>query len=462
LGSQEPAGIRSGASRRFEQNNQKIVNFLLLNQTFYPDVASSGQHLADLAVGLVARGHTVTVITSRRAYDEPQTVFGKEEIWRGVHILRVGSTGFGKNARWRRALDFASFIALICLKVPLLHRHDVVVALTSPPLVSLVGVWLARLHKSRFVYWVMDLNPDEAIAGRWLRANSILTRFLESISRLSLRKAQRIIVLDRFMFERIVAKGIPAPRISVLPPWSHDPEIRFDPAGRESFRLKHGLKGKFVVMYSGNHSPCHPLDTILAATARLLCHPDIIFCFIGGGTEFRKIQRMVDLSTTHISSQREHHSEQKILCLPYQPLSGLSASLSAADLHLVVMGNDFVGLVHPCKIYNLLRIGSPVVYIGPKPSPLFDILSGENRADSACLAHGDVDGLMRVIEARRQLGIQPRAMHPVFPLETFSKATILPQLIARLEAEGECSTRRANPRVGWRRRFLSMGTIIRP
>jgi colanic acid biosynthesis glycosyl transferase WcaI len=323
------------------------LKFLFLNQTFYPDVASSGQHLGDVAVELAARGHAVTVITGRRAYDDPRTVFAREEIWRGVHILRVGSTGLGKNTKWRRALDFASFIVLVCARIPWLDRPDVVVALTSPPLISLVGVWLARLHKSRFVYWVMDLNPDEAVAGRWLQPNSVTTKILERISRLSLRHADRVVALDRFMFERIVGKGILPERISVLPPWSHDPEVRLDPAGRARFRKQHGLVGKFVVMYSGNHSPCHPLDTVVEAARSLANEREIVFCFIGGGTEFRKIQRRIASARSRPNKARS--GGLNALCLPYQPLSRLAASLSAADLHLVILGNAFVGLVHPLQ-----------------------------------------------------------------------------------------------------------------
>lgn len=72
------------------------MKFLLLNQTFYPDVVSTAQHLADLAAGLAARGHEVTVIAGRRAYDDPQTAFPRRQTWRGVRILRVGIRDSGK------------------------------------------------------------------------------------------------------------------------------------------------------------------------------------------------------------------------------------------------------------------------------------------------------------------------------------------------------------------------------
>ena len=96
------------------------MKFLLLNQTFYPDVMATGQYLTEVAVRLVERGHEVTVVTSRRAYDHAETQFPKRETWRGIRIYRVASTGFGKGAKWRRAADFASFLALCSLRLALL------------------------------------------------------------------------------------------------------------------------------------------------------------------------------------------------------------------------------------------------------------------------------------------------------------------------------------------------------
>src|SRR5213075_2325826 len=115
------------------------MKILLLNQAFHPDVVSSGQHLTDLALALVERGHAVTVVTGRRAYDNPGVRFARRERWNGIEIIRVASTGFGKAAKWKRAADFASFMACCCCRLAALPRHDAVVALTSPPLVSFIG-----------------------------------------------------------------------------------------------------------------------------------------------------------------------------------------------------------------------------------------------------------------------------------------------------------------------------------
>src|SRR5262249_38179864 len=156
------------------------------------------------------------------------------------------------SARWRRAADFASFTANCFFRMLLLPRADLVIALTSPPLISALGAFLVRLKGGKFIFWVMDLNPDEAIAAGWIRAESRVGRSLSSVLRYSLRHSDCLIALDRFMAQRLVDKGVPERKIAVIPPWSHDSAVFRDDEGRAAFRREHGLEGKFVVMYSGN------------------------------------------------------------------------------------------------------------------------------------------------------------------------------------------------------------------
>lgn len=397
------------------------MKILLLNQTFHPDVASSARHLSDLAVGLIEHGHEVTVLTGRRAYDDPTQSFPREEIWHGIRIIRVASSGLGKASRWKRAADFASFTACCAARIAFLPRPDVVVSLTSPPLISVLGAAWAGLRRSRFIYWVMDLNPDEALAAGWLRRGSLPALCLEFLSRFSLRAAHRIIALDRFMEREILAKGIQPDRLSVIPPWSDDDIAGFDLDGRKRFRQQHGLARKFVVMHAGNHSPCHPLDTLLAAADRLSGDPSIVFCLVGGGSEWRRM--------------RASGLPRNIRMLPYQPRESLGALLSAADLHVVVMGAPFVGLVHPCKIYNILRIGSPLLYIGPNSGPISELIRNANQGFTAASArHGDPGGLVRQIRAIRRACSNPPCRGSTGFAARFSRAQLMPRLIAEIEA----------------------------
>jgi putative colanic acid biosynthesis glycosyltransferase WcaI len=403
------------------------VKIILINQAFHPDVVSSGQHLTDIALALAERGHEIAVITSRRAYDSPDKTFPSYEVWRGIKIYRVFNTGFGKQAKWRRAADFLTFLISCCWRLCLLGKPDVVVALTSPPLLSVIAAGFARLRGARFCYWIMDLNPDEAVAAGWLSQNSFATKCFERLSRFSLRQAAKVVVLDDFMRRRILEKGIAAEKIAVIPPWSHDSEIRFDPEGRSRFRQAHGLENKFVVMYAGNHSPCHPLKTVLAAVKELAGRKHIAFCFVGGGSEHG-----------HVKQFALAKELTNVICLPYQPLNQLAGVLSAADLHLVVMGDPFVGLVHPCKAYNLLQVNTPILYVGPKPSHISEILDQINGSlPCGSVRHNHPEQVIRaILNLESQITSKPNKRQDSMPLaERFSMKNLLPRMVEILESK---------------------------
>jgi glycosyltransferase involved in cell wall biosynthesis len=384
------------------------MRILLLNAHYWPDTASTGQHLTGLAEELVRQGHEVRVICGSRKYDEPGVLFAHQENRNGVNIRRIWNTAMGKGAKWRRAVDFATW--LISAEVALWREPepDVVVTLTTPPLLSVMGARYARKVGARLVPWMMDLNPDEAVAAGWLREGSPIESFLRNQLEKSLRQSSAIIALDRFMAERIAAKGVEREKIHVLAPWAHENDVKPDPEGSREFRKKHGLENSFVVMYSGNHSPCHPLDTMIDAARKLRATSEgdrrweigdrggtndganIKFLFVGGGTGWGEIKKI-----------KERENLANVVCLPYQPLSKVGASLGAANLHIVAMGDPFVGLVHPCKGYNLLSLGLPFVVVGPPESHLGDILK-DLGPDAGCgnIRHGEGAELARLIKER--------------------------------------------------------------
>lgn len=371
----------------------------LLNQCFYPDVVATGQHLTDLAVALSERGHQVTVITSRQGYDDPRMRFVKRERWQGIDIVRLPSSALGKTARWRRAIDFATLLIAYALRLAITPRQDVVIALTSPPLIAFVGSLFVQIKGGRFLYWIMDLNPDEAIAAGWLREDSLVTRTLDALQNFALRRAESVIALDRFMAHRLTGKVTSAERLKIVSLWPLDDGVVFDAAGRAVFRSRHQLNEKFVVMYAGNHSPCHPLNTLLEAAERLRHNEDVAFCFMGGGSEFASVTQFA-----------ESRGLANIVCLPYQPRAGLGAALSAADLHVVIMGEPFVGIIHPCKIYNVLNVGAPFLYIGPPESHVMDIVVEMNGVTRSYVSqHGDVDQVVQqIIDATLQYSDDPQ------------------------------------------------------
>ena len=154
------------------------------------------------------------------------------------------------------------------------------------------------------------------------------------------------------------------------------------------FRARHGLVGKFVVMYSGNHSPSNPLATLLDAAVLLKDDDRLRFLFVGGGHGKREVEIAI-----------RDHGLTRALSLPYQPLAELKYSLTAADVHVVSLGDDMVGIIHPCKIYGAMTAGRPILFLGPRPSHVSDLLDANDIGTA--VTHGDVAGTVAAIERFR-------------------------------------------------------------
>jgi len=69
----------------------------------------------------------------------------------------------------------------------------------------------------------------------------------------------------------------------------------------------------------------------------------------------------------------------------------------------VCMGDDMVGMVHPCKVYGAMAVRRPILFIGPTPSHVADLLAEYDIG--AHVRHGDVEGAVATI--RRLAATEP-------------------------------------------------------
>lgn len=367
---------------------------LLITQVYVPDPASVGQHLHDASRELVSHGKRVIVFTPRGGYDDPSRKYQWRETINGVEVRRLPLCAFGKGSITLRLLSGLSlsmqsmFLGLFVRKL----KH--VLVSTVPPMSVLSALFIRMLRRVRIIFWVMDLNPDQLIASGILHEKSVFAKISNWVIRLTLRTAYCTVALDSFMAKRLENKfnvnTISIQRLITIPPWPYENQLASIDHNNNPFRKKNGLEGKFVVMYSGNISLVHPIDTLLETILRFRQVEGIIFIFIGEESARKRLG--IFASEQNLPNLRT---------LPYVSLEETQYSLSAADLHIVTMGNNMVGIVHPCKVYGIMSVGRPFLVFGPKESHLGEIL---NKAHIGWLVeHGDADGAVQVLNEARLL-----------------------------------------------------------
>ncbi len=365
-------------------STRPIKTILIISQVYLPDPAAVGMQIADAAAALVDRGYRVRVLTANRGYDDPSQVYATREVRSGVEILRLPLSSFGKRSIASRLLSGLLFVGQASVVGAFLRGVDGILVTTAPPMCALAALVVSRLRRAPVAYWVMDLNPDQMVALGRVSQDSLAVSAFDYLNRRILSRSALVVAMDEFMAERLRRKVDVGDKLRVLPPWPHDDHLESVEHTKNPFRKKHRLDGKFVVMYSGNHGPSSPVTTCLDAAALLEHRPDIVFLFVGGGVGKEEVEAAIRNGASNVRS------------LPYQPLESIKYSLSAADVHLVTVGDAVVGIVHPSKIYGAMSIGRPILLTAPTQCHATSLVAPAHAGYH--VNNGDAVGAARAIE----------------------------------------------------------------
>jgi len=331
-----------------------MKRLFFLNRYFYPDHSATSQLLSDLAFHLAASGRHVHVITSQQRYDNPGSRLPAKETVNGVHVSRVPTTQFGRSGLLGRGLDYLSFYASAWRLLPtLVKRDDILVAMTDPPLVSIVAMRAAQRRGAHLVNWLQDIYPEVAVQLGVSALRGPIGSGLSYLRDKTLRTAAANVVVGQRMSERISSLGISMDNVHVIHNWSDDEQISPVSNADNPLRREWGLDDKFVVGYSGNLGRAHEFETVLGAGERLRNDPRIVFLFIGGGHRMDELARIV----------KARGLESTFRCIPYQDRTLLKHSLCVPDIHWISLNPAVEGLIVPSKFYGIAAAGRPIIAI---------------------------------------------------------------------------------------------------
>ncbi len=355
------------------------MKILFINQFFWPDSSATSQQLTDIARGLALRGHDVSVLCGEGGYADVNS----SEERPPVTILRVKALPFSKG-KVGRILSYLSFYASAFARGLTARKFDIVVSLTTPPLISLLGSLIKRVRGSRHFIYEQDIYPDVAIDLQYIRRGSLADHVTGALADFSRRHADGIIALGECMKQRLVNRGIAPVRIHVAENWASSHAIT--PMERP------GNHDELVLLYSGNLGLAHDVDTIAGAMKNLREDARFRFLFVGSGGKRKQLADFCEANGIHSVEMR-----------PYVSRDRLSESLAAGDIGLVTQHNLCWGTVVPSKVYGILAAGRPVLFIGPKVATPALVI--ERHQCGWHVEVGDIDGLTRLLQ---RLAANPR------------------------------------------------------
>lgn len=331
------------------------MHVVFINQYYPPDVAPTGVLVRRVAEEMVALGHEVTVICGTSGYgganqsgEMPSQ--GRNEV--AVH--RMKATRFGRSHVAGKVLDYLSFYVLSGVCLMRMRKPDVVISLTTPPYLSVLGRLGSFLRGAKHSHWVMDLYPDVLDAHgafkRPFRGHSLL-RVLAKLGWGGQRNIG-VLTLGPDMRERTAKYVPPSVPQTWIPLWG-TAEENAEPAIEEvdNLRKTRGWQpGQLVLMYSGNMGLGHRFPEFLEASA--IVPEDVKIVFFGRGKRRTEIEAF----------QAKH--PRKVELHDYVRSDDLAAHLRSADVHLVSLEPSWDGTMVPSKLQGIFAAGRPVIFVG--------------------------------------------------------------------------------------------------
>jgi glycosyltransferase involved in cell wall biosynthesis len=263
------------------------MRIVYIHQYYCNPGMTGGIRSYEQARRLVARGHTVDVITTDIA-GGPRRVTVDDGVT--VHWYPVPYSNHMSYARRLRA--FAEFMVLAAAKAARLGA-DLVFATSTPLTVAVPGVIAARLRRVPFVFEVRDLWPEVPIEMGALR-NPLARRLACGLANFAYRNAAEVIALSPGMAAGVTARR-PQTKTTMIPN-AADIELfeKVSPEAVSRFRAEHRWLGdRPLIVYTGALGAVNGVDYLVRAARRMRdLDPGIRVLIVGHGREWESTKAL--------------------------------------------------------------------------------------------------------------------------------------------------------------------------
>lgn len=399
------------------------MQVVILSQYYPPEIGAPQRRLAQLAEGLIARGHAVTVVTAMPNYPTGKILAGygglaREEERGGARVLRTFIYPSQSAGTVKRLANYFSFVlSALVVGLARLERCDYLLTESPPLFLGITGFLLSRAKSARWIFNVSDLWPESAVRLGLVRPGLAL-RLSEGLEAFCYRHAWLVSGQSNSILASVGAR-FPLTRTFLFSNGVNTAE--FSPTRRARVFGAYVETTRPIALYAGLHGLAQGLEQILDA-ARLMGELPVEIFFLGDGPTKGALKAR---------AEREHLTRVHFL----EPLAAeeMPKWVASADIALVTLV-DFIPGAVPSKLYEAMASGTAVLLVASgEPAELvkrFEAGLVVAPKDTAGLAQA-LETLARDAELRRRLGANGRRAAE----EYFDRRVLVEKFVEYLEGE---------------------------
>ncbi len=332
------------------------MKILFLTDNFPPEVNAPASRTYDHCREWVKNGDEVTVITCAPNFPQGKVYEGyrnkcrQEEKIDGIRVIRVWSYIVANKGFLKRTLDFISF-SITSFLAGLFVKADVIIATSPQFFTALSGRTLKFWKRTPWIMEVRDLWPESIKTVGAMNSGPFI-RYFEWQEKRCYRSAKHIVVVTDSFKRKLIERGIPAEKISVVK--NGVDRSLFSPMPNKDQELVNilNIQGKKVIGYIGTHGMAHKLDFILECASKLKnFHPEFHFLFLGNGAEKDNLRRICD-----------EKNLTNVTMLDSVPKAEVKRYISVLDVCLInLRKSDLFTTVIPSKIFENAAMEVPIL-----------------------------------------------------------------------------------------------------
>lgn len=328
------------------------MRILIVTQYFYPE----NFRINDVCLGLVERGHSVTVLTGKPNYPSGKYFDGygwfrnSYEKWKGVDVYRSNLILRGNGNAINLFLNYFSFAFLsIFTLFSIKSRFDkIFIFAPSPITVGIPGIVASKLFKAKSVLWVHDLWPESIrIAGGI--ENRFIIKTIDLLTRWIYKKVDKILIQSE-AFQSYITQQVEDKNKIFYYPFYAEPFYRVEiPEPKYNDDLPSGFK----LLFAGNIGEGQSFPTLLEA-AKVIKNMNLPISWIIFGEG-----RMKELVIKEITT---HGLENNFILKGALPATEMPKYFCCVDgLIVSLKKSEIFSITIPGKLQSYLACGKPII-----------------------------------------------------------------------------------------------------
>jgi glycosyltransferase involved in cell wall biosynthesis len=329
------------------------MDILIISQYFWPE----NFKINDVAKGLSARGHNVSVLTGLPNYPKGKFFDGysfpknKRENYEGITIYRSPVVPRGNGSSVRLFMNYVSLAFLASIRVLFIkNKFDRIFVYEASPVTIGIPAIIAKYRFNAPIYfWVQDLWPESITAAGGVKNRNVI-KMVDNLTRFIYWQSRKILVQSRAFIPYILDQKVGKNKLIYLP---NSTEIFYRKVSSQSRHKKVMPKDGPILMFAGNIGEAQGFNTIIKSATYLdNSGVKVNWVILGDGRQRKSIEgEITDLGL-----------QKNFFFLGSYPSEEMPYYFAHADAMLVTLKKSRIfSMTIPNKIQSYMACSKPII-----------------------------------------------------------------------------------------------------